>query len=93
MLKVLPCKLEFMVYFLKRHLRVYFKNNDTQISYVALGAFNNNSRIAFENETTRLRLIFEKQPIKVETLSQKLAKRVSAMSAIAELKQHKQTML
>ena len=40
-LKKLPIKLNYLVYFIRRHLRVHFNNEHTQIKYVSLAAYSN----------------------------------------------------
>ena len=38
-LRVLPTKLSYMVYYIKRHLKVHFKNAGHEIEYAALSPF------------------------------------------------------
>ena len=57
-LRALPTKLSYMVYYIRRHLKVKFKNAGNDIDYAALIAFQHgaaNGKLAFESEMQLLR--------------------------------------
>ena len=53
-LKRLPCLINYMVYFIKRHLVVYFKDDDKSLDYVALSQIKGGPA-AFNKEMELLR--------------------------------------
>ena len=90
-LKALPTKLSYMVYYIRRHLKVHFKNCNRDIEYAALSPFQHGAtkgKLVFEREMQKLRESFnlaEERKRESDALSRRRQQRAEALRRREEM--------